>query len=157
MEADTDVRDYTLALEEARRGVDAQDAARANIRERAGNLLGFAGLVASFFGGLAVRNDTEISLFLGLATVMFVLTAVAALSILVPRVVYTTMEPGTLVSWAEGSNPDPERMKRSLALWLGKQYDKNTGLLKRHHKMYTVGVGFLALEILFLILSLGGS
>lgn len=118
-------RDYTLALEEARRGFDQQSGEVTNVRNRAASLLGMGGLAASFLGGLALRDGAPRSWFTGLAIGAFAALAVLAALVLWRRPFHVSQSPKSLVRWAEDEGAGKTKMTRDLALWLGMKYEDN--------------------------------
>jgi hypothetical protein len=145
---------YTLALEEARRGFDQLDAELARLRERASTALGIGALVASFLGGLAIRNGASLSLWTWLAISALVAVALLCFAILRPRRFRTSQDPAVLVGWAETEGVTLDAMERDLALRLAEQYDPNAKILDRLMWLYCGVVVALIVEISALVLDI---
>ena len=145
---------YTLALEEARRGFDQLDGELARVRERASAAMGIGALVASFLGGLGIRDGAALSRWTWLAIGAFVALALLCFAILWPRRFRTSQDPAKLVSWAEKDGVTLGEMERDLALHLGAQYDPNAKILDRLMWLYAGVVVALVVEISALVLNL---
>lgn len=145
---------YSLALEEARRGFDELNAEVSVIRDRCVSILGMGGLAASFLGGLAIRDGADVSRWTWLAVIAFVALAGLCTFVLWPRRIYLTMHPGELVAWAEEDHASTSTMQRDLALWLGKAYDDNRPTVDRLSRLYTLAAMAFLVEIAALIYDL---
>jgi len=125
---------YSLALEEARRGLDLQANQMETVRSRATQVLGSASIAASVFGGLVIRRDEPLQLVLGgLAVAAFVVLAVFGMLVLKSRPVTLAVKPQVLVQWVETPDVTQSWMERRLAEELGATYDAN---LKKIDPMY---------------------
>ena len=128
--------DYTLALEEARRGFDQQADDFSTVRDRARSALGTGGLAASFLGGLTIRDDTSLSRWTWMAVACFCLLAAICLAIMWPREVWASQSPVTLVRWTEEYEATRAQMTRDLAPHLGQQVTHNRDQLSVLTRLY---------------------
>lgn len=144
--------DYALALEEARRSFDALNVELPAVRARATQILGLAGLAASFLGGLALRPGQGMSAWSWTAVISFLATAVLTAVILWPRRLYASQEPAILVSWAEQGDVSCAEMTRDLALRYGEKYDFNRSVIDRLSRFYCVAAVTVCLQVLALVL-----
>lgn len=138
---------YTEALVEARRGFDHLASEVDTIRGRAVALLGAGGLAASFIGGFAIHADASVSGWTWTAVGSFVVMALLAVAVLLPHRFHVSLDPATIVTWAEDSHqPATERdIERDLALWLGRKYDENRPKVDR------LGTACAGVAALFLV------
>lgn len=152
-----DAARYQLALEEARRGATQQWADLASMRGYALSVLGVAGLAASFLGGLAIRDGTEVSIFTWCAIVAFVAVAVLCVTVLWPRQFITTENPQVIIKrWVDESSADNQTQSRALALFMAEHYDSNARTLNKLMRFYCAAIIALLIQILCLIVDLIG-
>lgn len=156
MAADGHDARYELALDEARRAMEQQRADLSGLRDRAGTLLGFAGLASAFLGGLAIRDGAQVGSWTWVAVVAFILIALAVLFVLWPRKFTLSLGSPKLVGWAEHDAADLNQMRRDAALWLDDHYTKNRKKLDWMYGTYTVAIVLLMIEIVALLLDLKG-
>ncbi len=149
-------RDYTLALEEARRGFDQQFGEVTNVRNRAASLLGMGGLAASFLSSLALRDGAPRSWFTGLAIGAFATLAVLAALVLWRRRFYVSQRPETLVQWVEDVGASKGEMTRDLALWLGRKYEENRKKIDRMGWLLSGCIVAFVVEVTALLLDQWG-
>jgi hypothetical protein len=148
--------DYSLALEEARRGFDQLAAEVSDVRNRAVATLGMGGLSASFLGGLTLRNDAPITGWTWFAIAAFVALAVSCAGVLWRRRFHVSQHPRIIVAWAEQHEATRADMERDLALWLGKKYDDNRRSVDRIGRLLTIATGAFLIEISALLIDLVG-
>ena len=155
------VPDFTLALEEARRGFDELNQELARIRTRAASALSAGSLSAAFLGGLTLRNPTDaLSPWTFLAIAAFVLLALSNAVVLWPRSVWASVDPEKLISWALGDQATGRQpmtrvaMDMYLARFMGRKYNENSRTVTTLSWVYSAGVVALSLEIGFLIADL---
>ena len=114
---------YALAYREARRGLEDQERAAAELRGRAGALVAAAALTTSFFGGQALARH-EIGAPAWVAIACFVLLGFAVLFVLWPRRDWAfSPAPAKLIAtYLEPEDRDPtdfHLIQRDLALHIG--------------------------------------
>lgn len=148
--------DYSLALEEARRGFDHLSAEVSDVRNRAIATLGMGGLSASFLGGLTLRNGAPITGWTWLAIAAFVALAVSCAGVLWRRRFHVSQHPQVIVAWAEQHGATRTEMERDLALWLGKKYDDNRRSVDGIGRLLAIGTGAFLIEIAALLIDLVG-
>jgi cytochrome bd-type quinol oxidase subunit 2 len=114
---------YAIALEEARRALDEQERAVAQLSTRAGLLISAAAVVTSLLGGPVLARDA-IDAAAWIAIAAFVGVAVAGLAILSPRRQWEfALHPALLIGdYVERTLPEPAALKRELALNMGAQH-----------------------------------
>jgi len=139
--------DFTLALEEARRGLDALEKHLADIRNRSQQLVGIGALAASIVGGLAALGSRTLGIWGVVALAVFAVIAVICLWIWWPRKLWVSQDPATLVTWAEVPGKTRQRMVRSLAIHLADQYEQNADKIERMLKWFAVAMVLLVIEI----------
>lgn len=149
---------FTLALEEARRGFDQLMSEFHRIRDRAASSLSVGGLSAAFLGGLALRGkDAPLTVWTFLAVVAFVALAATTLYVFWPRSLLSTINPTTLIEWATG---DKESGRAPLTLpwqtmFLARQIGRgrlhNQTSVRKMGTAYTIGLVALGLEVIFLL------
>lgn len=147
---------YTVVLEEARRAMDQQRSDLAGLRDRAGSLLGFAGLVGAFIGGLSIREDAKVSGRSWSAVIAFALLALAVLYVLKPRKFTLMLASPKLVGWIENGDATIDTLRRDTALWLDSHHTKNQNTLNRLHAAYLAGIVMLLVEVCALLIDLTG-
>lgn len=145
---------FSLALEEARRGADAQAAALASLRTHMASAVTTGGLCATFLGGVAGRFD--FNAWTGSAIGAFVLLVVLAVRIAWPMSFRTSQEPSRLVQWVEADAATQEQQQRDLALHMGLQYDENETRLRSRQRLYCLALVALTVELAFLLIGLWG-
>jgi hypothetical protein len=154
MELVTDKPDFTLALEEARRNLDALDSRLTDIRDRSLQLVSVGGLAASFVGGLSALASHGPSVWSLLAVTLFTLIVAVCLWIWLPRGMWISQEPSKLVDWAEVPAMTRQRMDRSLALHLGAQYEDNKKSVDRMLIWFRIALILLGAEVVCLAIGL---
>lgn len=147
---------FQLALDEARRAMEQQRSDLSGLRDRAGTLLGFAGLASAFLGGLAIRDGAQVGGWTWIAVVTFVFIALAVLVVLWPRKLTLSLASPKLVGWIENDGADLNKMRRDAALWLDDHYAANQRKLDRMYAAYTTAIVLLVIEIVALLLDLKG-
>lgn len=146
--------DYTLALEEARRSFDALSDELPALRTRTTQVLGLAGLAASFIGGLALRTDRGMNTWGWVAIAAFVVTAGLCAALLWPRRLYGPPDPAKLVEWAERSDTTMADMTRDLALHYSEKYDLNRDRLDRLSTIFCCVVIATCVEVVVFVVAL---
>lgn len=138
--------DYGLALEEARRRLDSQLGVIDACRGRATTLLGVAGLIGTFVGGLsAVDAGAEMTCALWVAAGAFAVSVVAGLFVLVPWKFHASMEASELVNWADKGHTRHVQ-ERDLALRVDNQVRQNEDKAERLHRAVFIVVLAVAIE-----------
>lgn len=150
---DSDTR-FVVALDEARRGFDDLAAEVATIKDRAISTLGMGGLAASLFGGLAVRDGADVDPWLWTAALAFAFLAVFVTFVLWPRRFHVSMNPATLVSWAEDYGTSLTQIQRNLALHLGDKYVENRRVVDRLGALHICASCLFLVEVIALLLHL---
>jgi len=146
--------DYSLALEEARRGFDATSNELPALRTRATQLLAVSGLAASFVGGLVGDTGRQSLSWVNWAALgSFVITAGLCLVLLWPRKFYDAPKPPQLVAWAETPDITLETMQKQLAESMSEKNDVNRKRLDRLFRYYSWTVVALSIEIIMLVLT----
>lgn len=143
---------FTVALEEARRGADAQVAALGSLRSQTAATVTTGGLCATFLGGIAGGFDFNV--WTGCAIAAFVILVGLAVRIAWPMKFRTSQDPATLVTWVETHEATQETQQRDLALHMGKQYDENESRLKNRQRMYCAALVALSVELVLLLIGL---
>lgn len=143
-----------MALEEARRGFDALNAELPSIRNRATQMIGVAGLAASFLGGLALQNSQPIGAWGWVAVGSFAGVLAFSLLILWPWRSYASIYPSQLVIWAEHEGASKSEMTRDLALHIENKYDVNRAILNRLAMFHATTAVLLIAEIAAFIVDL---
>jgi hypothetical protein len=119
--------DYGLALAEARRRLDSQLSIVDASRGRVTSLLGVAGLVGTFVGGLGtIQTESEMTNALWVAASAFAVAVAAGLLILVPWKFHGDVQAETLVGWTDDGH-SRHVQERDLALRVETQFKDNTG------------------------------
>jgi MFS family permease len=149
-----DEPDYTLALEEARRGFDSLEKHLADIRNRSQQIVGIGAVAASIVGGLAALGSHKLGGWGFGALGAFAAIAVICLSIWWPRKLRVFQNPKTLVAWAEIPGKTRQRMVRSLAIHLADQYKENSDKIRGMLKWFRAAMILLAVEIVCLAVGL---
>ena len=149
-----EIRDYSLALEEARRAFDALAEELAGLRNRSTQILSVSGLVAAFLGGLTLDKDRPVGTWGGLDVGAFVVMVCLTMVILWPRRLYASIDPTTLVTWAEIPANSRSVMDRDLALHLGEKYEANRRTIDQLTWVYCGVVATLLVEIISFVLTL---
>lgn len=147
---------YQLALDEARRAMEQQRADLSGLRDRAGTLLGFAGLASAFLGGLAIRDGAKLGHWTWVAVAAFVLIALGVLFVMWPRKFTLSLGSPKLVGWVEDDGAELNKMRRDVALWLDDHHTENQKKLDRMYAAYTSAILLLMIEIVALLLDLKG-
>lgn len=145
---------YTVVLEEARRALDQQRSDLAGVRDRASNLLGFAGLAGAFIGGLAVRDGAEISGWAWTAVVAFALLALSVDYVLKPRKFTLMLASPKLVGWIENDDATVDTLRRDTALWLDDHHTSNQKTLDSMYTAYLAGIALFLIEVCVLMIDL---
>jgi len=152
---------YALALEEARRALDEQERAVAQLSTRAGLLISAAAVVTSLLGGPVLARGA-LDLAAWIATAAFMGLAAAALSILRPRRDWEfALHPAALIgNYLE--TPSAERcasgdLRRELALNMGTSVTRNERELDSMMTTFNIGSVLLAIEILAWVASIATS
>jgi hypothetical protein len=149
--------EFSLALDEARRGFDGLSVELPALRNQATQVLGVAGLAAAFLGGLALADGQSLETWGWVAVGGFVATACLAMIILWPRRFYAAPDPARLVAWAETTGVTQSQMVRDLALYMGIKYDANRAILDRLSRLYSCTVFTMLVEIAAFIIDLWSS
>jgi hypothetical protein len=138
----------TLALEEARRALDAQERTVAELTTRASLLISTAAIVTSFLGGPALAHGT-LDPPAWIAIAAFVGLSVTVLKILWPRRDWEfAMHSGVLLA----SRPHSEFV-RELTVYLSASIMRNEAELDRMMTTLNIGSVCLAIQIVAWVVS----
>lgn len=143
-------RDYTLALEEARRTLDHQRDDLKALRDRAIAILGIASVSASVAGGLSTTKSdhSEVSAWALAAGICLALVIAVTLVVSWPRKVVFNQNAATIIKWIELDKPNtPSNVQRNLAIFMQKQYDHNALLLEWILRGVRVDIALLAAQL----------
>jgi uncharacterized membrane protein YedE/YeeE len=151
-----DAHRYGLALDEARRALDAQAVDVGRLRDRIAGLVSVGALAAAFIGGLATQDpDSKPTRALALGVAAFVVLLGVAVWTLWPRRFQFSQNADELVRWAwEGD--EIADMERYLAQHMASQHRDNDQRLRVMTAGLRVGLVLLALEIILFVIDLGG-
>jgi hypothetical protein len=140
--------DFTLALEEARRGFDSLEKHLLDIRNRSQQIVGIGAVAASILGGLAALGpDKKLGVWGIVALAVFAVIVLICVWIWWPRKFRVSQDPAILVTWAEVPGKTRQRMVRSLALHLANQYEQNADKIGGMQKWFAVAMILLVVEI----------
>jgi hypothetical protein len=146
---------YSIALDEARRALDEQERAVAQLSTRAGLLISAAAVVTSLLGGPVLASGAlDIASWIAIAA--FVGLAAAVLKILWPRRDWEfAIHPALLIGdYVERTPPTPAPLRRELALSMGASVTRNRRALDRMMTTFNIGSVLLAIEILAWVVSI---
>jgi hypothetical protein len=156
----TDQRDqrFTLALDEARRAIDQQKVDVDNVRSRSAALLGFAGLAASFVGGLTLRDDVERSRWIFVGVGAFVGIAACAIVIHWPRKLIFAQSSATILDWLDANETTAtmRHLDRDLAEHFAGHYSRNQRKINGMFWAFQIALFLLLIEIVALLIDLRG-
>jgi len=147
---------YALALEEARRALDAQERTVAQLFTRSGLLMSAAAIVTSVLGGSTVAGAT-VDAAAWIAIASFAALTGAILSILRPRqTLEFALHPAPLVErLVEAPTvPHPADLRRELALHMGGSIDRNACEINAMVASFHIASVLLALEIVASVVSI---
>jgi hypothetical protein len=143
---------FELLIEESRRTVDRQMTSVREARQRAGNMLGYAAVVAAALGFTA---DDGLGVFTGIALAGFLIVAGAAMYVLYPRVWHQDLRAARIDEWiGHPDNTGIEHMLRSAAMAHDENYAANLNKVDRLHRGIIVAVGGIVIESVALVLQL---
>jgi hypothetical protein len=153
---DADPRAYELAYEEARRTLEDQERAVNDLRSRAGTLIAAAAITTSFFGGEALRHDTNAAAWIAIGC--FVLLGLAVLLILWPTELQFAISPQQFIeTYTEPPSADPlplHRIQRDLALHMGTSAQENRRQLRELSLAFRVSAVLLLAEVVAWVVAL---
>jgi hypothetical protein len=150
---------YSLAYEEALRGVVQQQAVLTDIRGRAATMLGAASVSTSFLGGIALQQQRPTG-WSWVAIGAFVAVGFLTIWILLPRRGWTfRMSARKLIKeYIESDNPaELPEMYRDLALHLENHFEVNQRRLEQLFLRLRIASAVLVGEIVLWLLVLAGS
>ncbi len=139
-----------VLLDESRRAIDSQMRELGELRGRAGNLIGYAGLALSIALATHPHLSTSKALWPGLALLAVV---ACALWILLPIDLHYELSAKALAEVIRGERSPSQAMER-VALFHEENYDKNRGVLTTLHRVYFAGAVALVVELILLVLVL---
>jgi len=149
----TNAPKYVLALEEARRGSEAQRASLGAVRGQAGTTLSTAGLCATFLGG--IRAHDHVTTPIVVAVVAFVGVVLLTGWILLPIDKFrTTQDASVIVRWTDEHGASDDTQRQQLALAMTKQYGENAPRIAHRQRAYVAAMIFLAVELAALVIDL---
>lgn len=146
-ESVADEPDYTLALEEARRGLDSLEKHLADIRNRSQQVVVIGALAASIVGGLAVLGPSKLGVWGTAALTVFAVIVLICLWIWWPRTLIVFQDPKTLVTVAQIPGKTRQRMVRTLAIHLADQYKENSDKIGGMRKWFKAAMILLVVEL----------
>jgi hypothetical protein len=139
---------YFLALEEARRALDAQERTVAQLTTRAGLLMSIAAIVTSFLGGPVLAHGA-LDLAAWIAIAAFVGLSAAVLKILWPRHDWEfAVHPASLPT-----NRPYGELTRGLTVYLTASITRNEAELDRMMTTLNTGSVCLAIQIVAWVVS----
>lgn len=147
---------YDLALDEARRGIDQQLAELNLIRQRASALMTMGGVLATIFGGLAIREGAEVRAGTWVALAAFVLLAILTVACLYPREMHFGQEPESIITAIDVAQGDADAVTAHLARQIGVQHDSNRSPLRSLVRFFSWSVGAFVVEVIALTFDLAG-
>jgi hypothetical protein len=143
---------FELLLEESRRSIDRQMESVREARHRAGNMLGYAAIVAAALGFTA---DQGLGVFGSVALAGFLVVAGAAMYVLYPRVWCQDLRAARIDEWiGHPDNDGIEHMLRSAAMAHDENYASNLKKADWLHRGIMVAVSGLVIESVALVLQL---
>jgi hypothetical protein len=168
---------YELAYEEARRALDEQERGLAELRSRAGVVLGAAAVTMSFFGSRLLNGASvyvvgsgharvattphRLDAWSWLAIASFALLGAAVLSVMWPgkKGTWHTHVDGDklFAGYLEPENAQPKsilEIHRNLAIFMHESWKNNDGQIRLLQWAFRGAVTFLMLEVGFWVVSL---
>jgi hypothetical protein len=145
-----------VAYAEAVRALDQQRVELGAVRTRVATIFGTAGIVASFFSGLIVRETRTLG-GLGIGAVAaFCVVGLAAILILWPWKWWAWTPPSDdlVQHYIDGQRVTAEVMERDLALHLADNWRKNNEKLNRMQLAVMVALVGLGAEVVLWVLAL---
>lgn len=149
-----DPRGYELAIDEARRALDGQDAQIKRQRDRAVTLLGFGGLAATFLTGVASATGSHATVWAWLAASVFVVQAVLTVIILWPVPQAPGMSAAIMVEIADREDVAYVDIARHIANELSTSYDRNNEPRERLTHLTTASLVCFVFILAALVLDL---
>lgn len=149
---------YVIALDEARRALDEQERAVAQLSTRAGLLISAAAVVTSLLGSpVLARGALDVASWIAIAA--FAGVSAAVLSLLWPRRDWEfALDPVLLIAgYVERTPPASGPLERELALSMGASIKRNRRALDRMMTTFNIGSVLLAIEILAWVVSIASS
>ncbi|MEO5663741.1 MAG: hypothetical protein ABIR39_10685 [Nocardioides sp.] len=142
-----------LVLDEARRAIDQQIRDLEGVRDRAGNLAGYAVAVGGFLGGIAPRSDPHVSPWLWAGASAFLVAALLTYLILRPRE-FTFVRDIRALDTRVGEGQSVSSMTRDLSHGIWRDKENNQKKLDRMHRMYSGALVAVNLEAALLLFNL---
>jgi hypothetical protein len=145
---ENEARSYELAFEEAGRALDAQERAVNELRSRAGGLIAAAAITTSFFGSRAIVG-AELSIWVWVAVVAFIVVGGCVLAVLWPRSDWSFNASASDIV-AEYIEPEPIEfplVQRDLALHRSTASDSNAQQLRWLFLVFRIGLIVLVVEV----------
>lgn len=144
---------FELMLDESRRSVDRQMLSVREARQRAGNLLGYAALVATALGFSARNGRLDVLGWVAIGG--FLLTGAAVTYVLRPRLFRHDLSAGDIDGWFDHEdNTGVDHMIRSTAMAHTANYASNVPKVIRLHRGITVAVAGIVIETAALVAKL---
>lgn len=147
---------YVVALDEARRVLDQQERAVAQLSTRAGLLISAAAVVTSVLGGPALAHAKVDAAAWGAIGAFVALTG-AVLAVLRPRQTWEfALHPAPLIEVLldSASGPGPLDLRRELSLHMGASIDHNAREIGTLTKAFHIASVLLAVEIVAWVVSI---
>jgi hypothetical protein len=142
-----------IIYDEATRAIARQQTVLDGVRTRAGTLFAAASLVTAFLGGQALTHHPALDFFAWAAIVVFVLLFASVLAILWPWRFQFVMSAKILIEdHSQKAVPD---LQTYLAETWERNYDTNQLRIDRLFSLFRVACGFLSLEVVAWLVSLG--
>lgn len=140
-----------LILEEARTAASLQRDDLQKIRDRVSSILSAGGLIATFFGALALRDDAApLTAWIYIAAATVSLLAVLAIYIHWPREFIFTNDPNKLLNEWSLDDHDGDQWLRFLAEYLDENYTTNATKITRLMCAYVAALLAFGAEVVLL-------
>jgi hypothetical protein len=145
---ENDAKSYELAFDEAGRALDAQERAVNELRSRAGVLIAAAAITTSFFGSRAITGD-DLSAWIWIAVVNFVVVGGCVLTVLWPRSdwSFNASAADIIAEYVEPEAIEFPLVQRDLALHRSAAYDANARQLGVLYLVFRLGLIVLVIEV----------
>jgi hypothetical protein len=142
-----------LVLDEARRAMDQQVRDLDGVRNRAGNLAGYAVAVGGFLGGIAPRPDGQPSVWLFAGGGAFLVAALLTFLVLRPREL-TFVRDIRVLDARVGDGDSVSSMTRDLSYGIWDDKESNQKKLDGMHDMYWWALLAVNVEAALLLVNL---
>lgn len=138
-----------LSYEAALRGLDLQERAIEQLRNRTGTLLAASSLIASFLGGMAIRQANGLGAPGVLALVSLACSIGLCVYVLLPRSGFVfCLRASAMYDGLFEHKDDDEALRRRLAYWLEEFWVVNQDMIDSLDRCYTGAAIALVLQLL---------